>query len=554
MYPASVRLHPGESLSLQASARRPRRGISGVVLLAAAMVASATAQIAQATWSIVMVDTETKEVGVASATCLTGLDLQELVPVVIVDVGGAAAQSLGDGSGVNRMTIWNEMMAGTHPEDILAILEDNDSSHQQRQYGMVDVRGRNLTFTGTGAGGWAGGVIGQAGNIVYAIQGNVLTGEPVVTECEAALVNTPGDLPEKLMAAMQAARAMGGDGRCSCGIVDPEGCGVPPPDFEKSAHIGFMVITRAGDVDGVCTGADGCANGDYFMSLDVANASGDDPDPVEQLQGLFDAWRADLIGRPDAVQSSSALTVDAFPADGTGTTTLSFTLRDWQGTIYDNPGATVTVTHAPDSDGTTTIGPLVNDGGGSFHVDLTGSAEVGIDRIHVTVDDGIRPVILLPLPQIISHSLADFDVDGDVDRADHAELVSCLTGPAVPPDPLCQPTDTDNDADVDLVDYARLQQQYTDGPCDTLRITGQPTFQVAPCGTPFTVSVTADADPEAIYQWYHDGVLIPGANGPSYTDPSAENADFGYYWAEISNTCGTVVSNQALVRIFPACP
>ena len=52
----------------------------------------------------------------------------------------------------------------------------------------------------TGAGGWAGGVVGQSGTLRYAIQGNVLTGQPVVTEAELAIQNTPGTLADKLMA------------------------------------------------------------------------------------------------------------------------------------------------------------------------------------------------------------------------------------------------------------------------------------------------------------------------------------------------------------------
>ena len=37
----------------------------------------------------------------------------------------------------------------------------------------------------------------------------MITGQPVLDQAEAALRNTPGGIPEKLMAAMEAARAMG---------------------------------------------------------------------------------------------------------------------------------------------------------------------------------------------------------------------------------------------------------------------------------------------------------------------------------------------------------
>ena len=41
------------------------------------------------------------------------------------------------------------------------------------------------------------------------------------------------------------ARLMGGDGRCSCSFGNPSGCGAPPPDFDKTAHTGAMILARA---------------------------------------------------------------------------------------------------------------------------------------------------------------------------------------------------------------------------------------------------------------------------------------------------------------------
>ena len=54
---------------------------------------------------------------------------------------------------------------------------------------------------------------------------------PEATEKHAA------EYLERFMAGLQAGRALGGDGRCSCSFNDPTSCGVPPPDFEKSAHL-----------------------------------------------------------------------------------------------------------------------------------------------------------------------------------------------------------------------------------------------------------------------------------------------------------------------------
>ena len=65
--------------------------LARVAGLAAGVLAGAGA--APATWSIVIVDTRTGEVGVASATCLTGFDLQANTPVLITGVGAATAHA-----------------------------------------------------------------------------------------------------------------------------------------------------------------------------------------------------------------------------------------------------------------------------------------------------------------------------------------------------------------------------------------------------------------------------------------------------------------------------
>ena len=140
------------------------------------------------------------------------------------------------------------------------------------------------------------------------MQGNVLTGPPVVEMAEQAVLNTVGSLPEKLMAGMEAARSMGGDGRCSCLPNDPTGCGSPPKrGFVKSAHVGFMIGSRTGDIDGTCNVSVGCASGDYFMVLNVPFQTANDLDPVLQLQDMFDKFQSSLIGRPDAIFSTATI-------------------------------------------------------------------------------------------------------------------------------------------------------------------------------------------------------------------------------------------------------
>lgn len=286
---------------------------------------------ALATWSIVALNKVTGEVCVASATCIDGnFPLKRYLPVVVVDKGAAAAQSFIDTGAFNRKRIWNHLHAGADPQSILDLLESTDSQHETRQYGIVSFTGAPVTFTGSLAGAAKFGVVGEVGDIVYAIQGNVLTGDIVVTEAEAAFVAASGDLGQRVMAGMEAARAFGGDGRCSCSQSQPTSCGAPPPNFTKSAHTAFIVLARRGDRDGECNSQDGCSTGNYFMTL-VEKGVSSDPDPIPELQAKYDTWRAGLADHADGVTSIVSLDRHSLPADGFARAYVDIEMRDIEG-------------------------------------------------------------------------------------------------------------------------------------------------------------------------------------------------------------------------------
>lgn len=412
-------------------------------------VASFCTARAQATWSIVMVDTETGEVAVGTVTCLTSFDLLAIVPVVVVGEGGAAVQASGDFSGIRRPVIFDGFANDLTLAQIWDQL-DNIGGHQSRQYGIVDTSGDAITFTGSSTLDWAGGVTGSQGTMVYAIQGNILAGGCVVPAIETAILRTSGDFADKLMAGMVAARDTGGDGRCSCN-QDPTDCGCPPASFTKSGHIGGMVIARIGDIDDAVCNANGCVDGDYFMRLNVAFQSSGSPDPVDQLQTQFNAWRATLDGRPDAVQSFVAFDPAIIPPNGTSTTTMTISLRDWSGAAAASPLQSILVEHSPESAGLSSIGPPVDHGDGTIDVVLTSGTSTGVDRFAITVDDGVRPVTLMPAPQLEYTQLGDLNGDGDVDTADLLELLAAW-GPCPPP---C-PQDLDGDGTVGIADVLTL--------------------------------------------------------------------------------------------------
>ena len=375
-----------------------------------------------ATWSIVVVNRRTGEVGVAAATCLPQTDLLLGLPVIDVGRGAGVIQASGD----PRLlpVIFDGLREGLVPDDIMAITLAAADRPRQHQIGIVSMEGRPATFTGRGAGAAKGGIIGEVGDLAYAIQGNVLTGSGVWLEAEKALLG-PGDLGQKLMRAMEAAREQGGDGRCSCPIGEPSNCGSPPEDeFDKSAHCGFLVVARRGDQNSPCTKQTNCASGSYYLRLNIRglNAAMGKPDPVLQLRERYDEWRAAHVGRPDGLLSTVEA-VQALPADGLTTGRVTIRLRDVDGTPLTRGGADVRL-RAIGGTSIATPGPIADHGDGTYSFDLTAGDEEGLDRFIVTAVQGGVKATLFPF----------LEVRSDARRPLHAgfDSISSAAGAEVP--------------------------------------------------------------------------------------------------------------------------
>src|SRR2546428_7985353 len=98
---------------------------------------------------------------------------------------------------------------GIAPKDVVKKLVTSDKDAAQRQVGVVDARGRAASYTGKECFPWAGHVVGRN----FAAQGNILAGEEVLKALARAFEVTQGDLPVRLLAALSAGQAAGGDSR-----------------------------------------------------------------------------------------------------------------------------------------------------------------------------------------------------------------------------------------------------------------------------------------------------------------------------------------------------
>ena len=354
------------------------------------------------TWSLVVVNLRTGEVCLASATCLENINLLNFIGMVASETGIGATQSYAVPAST-RLKIHELMLQGVPPEEILSIISVGDSIWTRRQIGLVDLTGRAVTYSGPNCGTWFGGVTGQQGDFVYAIQGNVLTGSPVVANCEAAFLSTHGDMGQKVMAAMEAAMLMGGDGRCSCSPSQPESCGSPPVPGGKSAHVGCFVIVRPGD-DEICNNQ-GCAGGDFYLRLNYINLDRNDPDPVLIMRQDFDAWRAALPGRPDAVNSTVWPPAATVAANSGDVVSFLLDLSDVDNHAVQTGGAAISMLHDSRSAGLSSLLNVTDHQDGTYTVEVQSGASPGLDFLRFVVNDGIRPVTLWP-PTRLLHAAA----------------------------------------------------------------------------------------------------------------------------------------------------
>lgn len=494
---------------------------------------------AGATWSIILIDTRTGEIAVASATCLTSFDLQAGTPVLIPGIGAATAQSSVDQGGYNRVFIRDRLLEGLDPGEIVAQLEGFDSGHQTRQYGIASADGGTATFTGDRAGAWAGGVTGRVGDVVYAVQGNVLTGEPVVGQTEQVIVSSISnglDLPGTLMLAMEEARLYGGDGRCSCDNGGADDCGSPPdgwdPETGKSAHIAYMLIARTGDGFGcnsiykVGRNAYGVATGDFDNDglPDAAVSSRNDSlvrvlvnsdlnreyvtlgavEPVFTLNTPSGVETADIDrdGNLDIVYAERAGAIGIALGDGRGGFAFPSFLSADEGSTWlaiadldgdDWPDIAVS------NDNAGTIALFTNDGTGRVERTATLAAGTGPDRIIAAEIDGV-PGLDLACIDVDEQLLRVFANDGA------GAFTEWRTMPTLNTPHGLTTGDFDGDGRTDLATAERIGRSIS-----VYRQTDAGVFETARLGDGATYTAVAAADLNG------DGLddLVATADAPS---------------------------------------
>ena len=185
------------------------------------------------TYSIVALDAETGELGVAVQS--HWFSVGSLVPWAKAGVGAVATQSFVKVDyGPDGLKL---MEGGMSAESALNKLVMEDKGEAVRQVAMIDMKGNVATHTGEKCIYAAGHQIGKN----YSVQANLMENETVWPAMAKAFEGTEGDLADKMMAALEAAEAEGGDirGKQSAGmlIVTGEPTGVPWKDVVMDIRV-----------------------------------------------------------------------------------------------------------------------------------------------------------------------------------------------------------------------------------------------------------------------------------------------------------------------------
>jgi uncharacterized Ntn-hydrolase superfamily protein len=231
------------------------------------------------TFSIVAYDPTDQAFGVGVASKF--LAVGAAVPWARAGVGAVATQAMSKitfgPDGLERMA------RGISAADTLAALLAADPGREHRQAGMVDAQGQAAAHTGRECMDYAGHRIGDG----FTCQGNILAGPGVLDAMVEAYQSSRGELGRRLLAALQAADAQGGDRR-----------------GKQAAAI--LVVKPSGGYGG---------DNDRYMDLRVD----DDPEPLRKLANLVAAHHV-FFGTPRAE--------DAIPIDETLARELQGMMRD----------------------------------------------------------------------------------------------------------------------------------------------------------------------------------------------------------------------------------
>ena len=211
------------------------------------------------TFSIVAYDPKNREWGVAVQSKFVAVG--SIVPFAKANVGAIATQALANTSyGPKGLQL---LQSGLTASEVLEQVLTGDDLMEERQVGIVDMKGKVASFTGKNCFEWAGHIVGKN----FACQGNILASEKVVQGMADAYEDTSGDLIEKFFSALETGQKNGGDRR-----------------GKESAAI--LIVKKEGAYDG---------GTDRYIDIRVDEHA----EPIKELKKVFEIYDMCLLKRDD---------------------------------------------------------------------------------------------------------------------------------------------------------------------------------------------------------------------------------------------------------------
>ena len=253
------------------------------------------------TWSIAALDPRTGEVGVAMASCVPET-FGDAVTALVPGKGVAATQAAWNLE--NRIRVFEALKDGVSAQEVIGRVTapSADPVTSRRQYGVVTMTDGAVQvsgYTGDGTSDWAG-IQSDLGMAVTA-QGNTLVSEAVVGDALRAFTRDDSGgrntLSDRLMRALEAGSAAGGDVRCN------------RDGITSTAATAMILVARGGDepyaTENIGVSDQGTPRAPW-LAISATNPR-EGPNPILEIRRRYDLWRSDVGRGPLTSQSFADL-------------------------------------------------------------------------------------------------------------------------------------------------------------------------------------------------------------------------------------------------------
>ena len=211
-----------------------------------------------ATWSIIMVDPKTNEIGIVGASCSHNCyGIGKIVP----NMGAIIVQAMSNNKAREKGI--QLIVAESTPEQIIQAMRDPVFNPEFQQYAVVTLKYINspATYTGDSTKKYNGALTASG----VSVQGNTLMSEDELKIILEAVIKGQKDLlhiAEILMNALEAGSNTGGDKRCG----------------EQRATSAFIIVAKPGDKR-------------PYLDLNIFGQGKGGQNAVHMLRKKFEKWK-----------------------------------------------------------------------------------------------------------------------------------------------------------------------------------------------------------------------------------------------------------------------